>query len=73
MCNICFSSMLAIAHDNFMVTIVDLETRRVVREFNGHTNSITDMVLKLGFYFVPNDFASMEIYSTYELIVNINT
>lgn len=38
------SSMLAVALDDFSVCIVDTDTRRVVRSFKGHTNSITDMV-----------------------------
>ncbi|CAH1267292.1 WDR36 [Branchiostoma lanceolatum] len=37
------SNMLAVACDDFMVVVVDMETRRVVRRFSGHRNRITDM------------------------------
>lgn len=37
------NSLLAVALDNFHVIIVDLETKKVVRRFIGHTNRITDM------------------------------
>ncbi len=36
--------MLAVAADNFTVSIVDTGGRKVVRRFRGHTNRITDMV-----------------------------
>ena len=36
--------MLAVSLDNFKVLIVDLEGKRVVRSFSGHTNTVTDMV-----------------------------
>ncbi|XP_064385749.1 WD repeat-containing protein 36-like isoform X4 [Halichondria panicea] len=37
------SCMLAVAADNFTVSIVDTGGRKVVRRFRGHTNRITDM------------------------------
>lgn len=37
------SSMLAAACDDFIIRIVDTDTRRVVRVFAGHTNQITDL------------------------------
>ncbi|KAH9489302.1 WD repeat-containing protein 36 [Bulinus truncatus] len=40
------SSMLAVALDDFTVNIVDIDTRRVVRQFSGHTSSITDMTFR---------------------------
>ncbi|KAJ8920542.1 hypothetical protein NQ315_005411 [Exocentrus adspersus] len=46
--SICFfrfhqeSSMLAVALEDFTVNIVDIETRRVVRKFIGHTAQLTD-------------------------------
>jgi len=40
----CYSSMLALASDNFRLTVVDVTTQRVVRLFTGHTNTVTDMV-----------------------------
>ncbi len=41
--------MLAVAADNFTVSIVDTGGRKVVRRFRGHTNRITDMVRIKGF------------------------
>ena len=41
----CFASgMLAVALDNFTISVVDIETRRVVRDYQGHTNTVTGMV-----------------------------
>jgi len=40
----CFSSMLAVARDDFVVNIIDIDTRKVVRKFAGHDNRLTDMV-----------------------------
>ncbi|XP_055956682.1 WD repeat-containing protein 36 [Patella vulgata] len=37
------SSMAAVALDDFTVSIVDIDTRREVRRFEGHDNRITDM------------------------------
>lgn len=34
--------MLAVALDDFSINIVDIDTRRVVRKFVGHTAQITD-------------------------------
>jgi len=39
--------MLAVALDDFSVTVVDIDTRRTVRIFAGHTNTVTDMVRHL--------------------------
>ena len=36
--------MLAVALDTFKVKIIDLDTRRIVRNFSGHRSRITDMV-----------------------------
>ncbi|XP_050316209.1 WD repeat-containing protein 36 [Anthonomus grandis grandis] len=36
------SSMLAVALDDFTVAIVDIDTRRMVRKFIGHTAQLTD-------------------------------
>lgn len=38
------SNLLAVACDDLGIRIVDVETQRVVREFWGHRNRITDMV-----------------------------
>ncbi|KAI8786613.1 WD repeat-containing protein 36 isoform X1 [Biomphalaria glabrata] len=40
------SSMLAVALDDFTISLVDIDTRRVVRQFSGHTSSITDMTFR---------------------------
>ncbi|KAK2173340.1 hypothetical protein NP493_883g01001 [Ridgeia piscesae] len=40
------SSMLAVALDDFSVTVVDIDTRRTVRIFAGHTNTVTDMTFR---------------------------
>ncbi len=39
-----FSGMLAVVFDDFTVVIVDLEARRIVRRFTGHSSSVTDLV-----------------------------
>ena len=36
--------MLAVGMDDFVVVIVDIDLRRVVRRFKGHQNRVTDMV-----------------------------
>lgn len=36
------SSVLCITLENFTVLILDLDTRRVIRKFNGHSSAITD-------------------------------
>ena len=36
--------MLAVARDDFIINVVDIDTREVVRKFFGHLNKITDMV-----------------------------
>ena len=36
--------MLAIGRDDFIINIIDIDTRNVVRKFSGHTNKITDLV-----------------------------
>ena len=38
------SSMLAVATDDFSVGIVDVDTRKIIRRFTGHRNTVTDMV-----------------------------
>ncbi|XP_041359034.1 WD repeat-containing protein 36-like isoform X2 [Gigantopelta aegis] len=37
------SAMLAVSLDDFTISIVDIDTRRVVRNFSGHLNQVTDM------------------------------
>ena len=37
--------MLAVACDDFLIRVVDTDTRRIVRIFSGHTNRITDLAL----------------------------
>ncbi|XP_077993533.1 WD repeat-containing protein 36-like [Glandiceps talaboti] len=37
------SSMLAVALDDFSLSVVDMDVKRVVRNFSGHSNRITDM------------------------------
>ena len=37
------TAMLALALDDCRVLLVDVDTRRVVRKFGGHANSVTDM------------------------------
>ncbi|KAM6901067.1 WD repeat-containing protein 36 [Lycodopsis pacificus] len=37
------SGMLALALDDFMLLVVDIETRRIVRKFAGHHGNINDM------------------------------
>lgn len=38
------SSLMAVSLDDFEIHIVDIDMRRIVRIFRGHTNRITDMV-----------------------------
>lgn len=40
-----FSSMLAVVLEDFTISIIDIDTRRTVRSFSGHSNTITDLVL----------------------------
>lgn len=45
---ICFNTdndLLAVACDDMCIRIFDIDTRRLVREFHGHSHRITDMVL----------------------------
>lgn len=37
------SGMLAVASDDFIISILDIETRKIVRKFSGHQRQITDM------------------------------
>ncbi|KAI8926926.1 Utp21 specific WD40 associated putative domain-containing protein [Entophlyctis helioformis] len=39
------SSLLAVATDDLCIRVVDIETKKVVREFWGHHNRITDMAV----------------------------
>ena len=39
-----FSALMALALDDFTIKIVDTDIKRVVRQFSGHRNRITDMV-----------------------------
>jgi U3 small nucleolar RNA-associated protein 21 len=41
------SELLAIACDDLSIKVVDMDTRKVVREFVGHTNRITDFCFSL--------------------------
>ena len=41
---LCYSGMLAVAMDNFNLHVIDIETRKQVRVFRGHSNRITSMV-----------------------------
>lgn len=36
--------MLAVSLDDFRVMIIDIDTRKIVRTFQGHHNAVTDMV-----------------------------
>lgn len=38
------SALLAISHDDFNISIIDIDTQRTVRKFLGHTSFIEDMV-----------------------------
>ncbi|CAL1530137.1 unnamed protein product [Lymnaea stagnalis] len=40
------SSMLAVALDDFTVSVVDMDTRKKVRHFTGHSSSISDMTFR---------------------------
>lgn len=42
--SIFFSGMLAVALDDFTISIFDLEMKRVVRRFSGQRGQINDMV-----------------------------
>jgi U3 small nucleolar RNA-associated protein 21 len=37
--------MLAVATDDFSVSVIDCEVKRVIRKFSGHSNRISDMVI----------------------------
>ncbi|CAD5111627.1 DgyrCDS920 [Dimorphilus gyrociliatus] len=38
------SALLAISHDDFSISLIDIDTQRTVRKFSGHTSFIEDMV-----------------------------
>jgi U3 small nucleolar RNA-associated protein 21 len=38
------SGMLAVATDDFSVSVIDCDVKRIVRKFSGHSNRISDMV-----------------------------
>lgn len=38
------SGILGIAMDDFDIVILDIETRKIVRQFSGHQGQINDMV-----------------------------
>ena len=38
------NELLVVASDDLCLRVVDTQTRRMVREFHGHTNRITDFV-----------------------------
>jgi WD40 repeat protein len=50
------SDLLAVACDDLGIRVIDIETQRVVREFWGHRNRITDMVSNcFSLYDMPGD------------------
>lgn len=50
------SDLLAVACDDLGIRVIDIETQRVVREFWGHRNRITDMVSNcFSSYDIPGD------------------
>lgn len=55
------SDLLAVACDDLGIRVVDIETQRVVREFWGHRNRITDMV--------SNCFSSYHMFGDSLLII----
>ena len=48
------SSLLALSLDDFEIHIIDIDMRRAVRIFRGHTNRVTDMVSGLHWFNFPN-------------------
>jgi len=38
------SELLAIVSDDMCIRVIDIETRKIVREFWGHRNRVTDIV-----------------------------
>ncbi len=45
------SSLVAISTDLCNIIICDMDTRRIVRQFKGHSKRITDMVLINNYYY----------------------
>lgn len=39
------SGILGIAFDDFTISVLDIETRKIVRTFSGHHGQINDMVI----------------------------
>lgn len=39
------SGILGIAFDDFSISVLDIETRKIVRTFSGHHGRINDMVI----------------------------
>jgi hypothetical protein len=46
--------------DDFRIMIIDVDTRKIVRTFNGHQNVITDLV-RIYILMSSNDTANMEL------------
>lgn len=55
------SGILGIAFDDFSISVLDIETRKIVRTFAGHHGRINDMVIVNSFSVtgsiqIPNSF-----------------
>ena len=52
--------MLAVSFEDFEIQVVDVDMKRVVRMFQGHTNRITDMVSRApGLHRLKSAFETM--------------
>lgn len=56
------SGILGIAFDDFSISVLDIETRKIVRTFSGHHGRINDMV-------IVNSFSVM--YTDTQLILQV--
>lgn len=56
------SGILGIAFDDFSISILDIETRKIVRTFSGHHGQINDMVI-INLFSVTGDIYKYLIHS----------
>ena len=61
--------MLAVSFEDFEIHVVDVDMKRVVRIFEGHTNRITDMVSEApGPHRLKSAFETVVLFEIFKLI-----
>ena len=63
------SSLLAVSFEDFEIHVVDVDMKRVVRIFQGHTNRITDMVSEApGPHRLKSAFETVVLFEIFKLV-----